>query len=292
MAGRVREFWLENSAGAKYQLNTQSVFFHQPTGLGYAVDLNTLRLGESNLIVSEDYNLGTVEGEVLFIGDRGEVYQKYFEFAQFLYYRPIILHYRTPNTFSSFRCQVRVVSVEKSEVNSTDGFLHIPISMYKQTMWYSDEESVISVRAEYEESKEYPLDRPYHYGALSTAGIDLVNGGVANTPMIVQLEGECTDVMWTLYDGQQNAYGATRILGTYNFIRVDSSDLAESIALETDGIVVPNAINYQDLTVGDPRHIYVTFLKLKPGRSKLVFNLTDEYDGTVTIRWRNAYVTV
>lgn len=288
----VREFWLVNSKGVKYSLHRLNVFLNTPSGLGYSVDTDVVNLGNSSFIASESYNLGSAEGEVIFLGSRKAVYQEYFDFTNFLYFRPITLHYKTPNSNDSFFCQVRVISLEKSEVGQ-DGILRCPIQMYRQTLWYNDTLHTLEARNVSVEGKSYPLYRPYHYGAISTQNIEIYNAGVADAPMTVEVLGRSTDTMFNLFDENNVRYGAAKILGTYDKIFIDSDDLNEDIQLERDGSVIPNAINYQDLTVGDPRQVYVTFLKLKPGTSRLTFNFgSGEFNGYVRVKWRNAYVTV
>ena len=96
--------------------------------------------------------------------------------------------------------------------------------------------------------------------------------------------------IYNIPDNEQ--YGAAKILGTYSYVRVDSDDTAEEIHLERNGSVIANAINYQDLTVGSPQQVYVTFLKIQPGTSTLMFDLGDDFDGCVRLTWSNAYVSV
>lgn len=289
----VREFWLVNSRGTRYSLHDVKTFLNEPEGLGYGVDLDVLQIGNSKMILSEEYNLGSVSGELLFMGSRNEVYDQYFRFAQFLYFRPITLHYRTPDKTASFYCQVRVTSLEKTEVDNDDRMLHCPITMYRQTMWYNDIENVVEARNIIIEGKQYPLYRPYHYGAVSTSNIEIYNAGIADAPMLIEVVGRATDVTWNLYTPENVRYGAGKILGEYDSITVNSDDLNESIELVRDGSVIPNAVNYQDLTVGSPQEVYVTFLKLRPGTSRMTFNFGEgEFDGYVRITWRNAYVTV
>lgn len=289
----VREFWLTNSKGEKYSLHTLSAFLNLPTGLGYGVTTNVVKLGNSDLITSESYNLPTASGEIIFMGDRRQIYQEYLNFSKFLYHRPIVLHYKTPNSNTSYYCLVRVIDLQKSEVSQADGILHCPIQLYRQTMWYDDNLNVLEAKNIALEGKEYPLYRPYLYGVISTSNIELYNDGVADAPMVVEVDGASTDVMFDLYDEANVKYGATRILGEYDYIKIDSEDLNQDIQLVRNGASLPNAINYQDLTVGDPRQVYVTFLKLKAGRSKLVFNFgSSGFNGTVRISWRNTYVTV
>lgn len=288
----VREFWLTNRSGKKYSLHRLETFLNNPAGLGYGVDIGSIKIGHSNMIVSDEYDLGTISGELLFIQDRAEAYQQYFEFVRFLYDKPIQLHYLPPNTFDSYYCQVRIVGVEKSEVNHTDSILHVPIQMFRQTLWYTDRANEIVVYNTQEEGKKYALQRPYHYGAVDVNNVQITNAGVNETPILVTIEGETTDPMFSIYDSNSVLYGRAKILGTYDNIEIDSDDLTQHIALVRNGSYIPNAINYQDLTVGDPREVYVTFLKLQPGTSKMTFSLGDSFEGNVKVQWRDAYVTV
>ena len=291
MSEKVRQFWLVNALGEKYSLHSLQTFASSPSGLGYGVDINTVRLGNSNLILSEEYNLGSFGAELLFLEGRLPAYQQYLAFAHFLYARPIVLHYRTPATNAEYRCQVRVTDLQKTEV-SEDGIMRCPITMYRQTLWYTADANVIEADNTVEDSKTYPLDRPYHYGYASMRNLTLYNDGVADTPMLIEIFGECVDPMWRLYDSEGNLYGASRIVGTFDTVTVDSDDLNERIVLERNGAILPNAINYQDLTVGDPRQTFVTFLKLRPGTSKLVFTMDEDFGGYCRVTWRSAYATV
>lgn len=291
MIAKTREFWLENANGEKYSLHNLATYANSPSGLGYGVDLSTMRLGNSNLIVSEEYNLGSFSAELLFLEGRLRAYQQYLNFAHFLYARPIILHYKTPATNAEYRCQVRVTDLQKTEV-SEDGIMRCPITMYRQTLWYTAQPNIIEADNTVEDSKYYPLIRPYHYGYSSMNNMTLTNDGVADTPLLIEIFGECENPMWSLYTADGEQYGACRIIGTFDYLSVDSNDLDENIVLERGGSYLPNAINYQDLTVGSPREIYVTFLKLHPGASKLVFTMDEDFSGYCRVTWRHAYATV
>ncbi len=293
----MRNFWLTNADDNRFLLKGENIqntisFLNSPNGLGYSVDISTVKLGNTDMILSEVYNLGNVGGDVLFIGETREVYQQYQDFLSFLSRKPITLHYLPPNTNDSYQCLVRVVVLEKTEVSHEDGIMHCPIQLYRQGMWYNDTPNILDASNEISEGKTYPLTRPYSYGAVSLENIQLVNSGMTDTSIKVEIFGNCTDPSWTLYDDENIQYGACKILGTYDYVRVDSDDLNEEIYLERGGSVIANAINYQDLTVGSPQSVFVTFLKLNPGTSTLRFDLSDEFSGYVRITWRNAYVSV
>lgn len=293
----VRNFWLTNAEDNTYELlgpnvNNTITFLYEPEGLGYSVDLSTIKLGNTNIIMSEQYNLGTFAGDLVFFGTVAEVYQQYQNLLSFLSKRPITLHYLPPNTDTGYRCLVRVTSVEKTEVNYEDSCLHCPIQMFRQGMWYQDEPNELVVYNDTEDGKKYPLDRPYSYGALSLQNIQLTNVGMADTGIKVEIFGSVTNPEWSLFNNDGVQYGAAKILGSYDYVRVDSDDMSEEVYLELGGSSIANAINYQDLTVGSPQQIYVTFLKLRPGRNTLMFDLGDSFDGYVRLTWSNAYVSV
>lgn len=294
---RVRNFWLTNADDNRYELrdlnaNNSVTFLHEPEGLGYSVELSTVKIGNTDIIMSEQYNLGSFAGDLVFLGTVPEIYQQYQNFLSFLAKKPIMLHYKTPNTNGNYRCLVRVVSVEKTEVSAEDGAMHCPIQMYRQGMWFNDPANTIDIYNDIADGKSYPLDRPYSYGALSLENVQLANAGMTDTSLKVEIFGSVTDPEWSLFDDEANQYGAAKILGTYDYVRVDSDDLGEDIHLERGGSVIANAINYQDLTVGSPQQVFVTFLKLKPGTSTLRFDLGDDFSGFVRLTWSNAYVSV
>ena len=292
----MRQFWLSNADDVVYSLNEVKpngvdVFLHDPSGLGYTVEMSTIKLGNSNLIINEDYVLPPLEGEVLFKGTLRNVYQQYQEFIRFLSKRPITLHYLPPNTFNSYGCSIRVTSLEKTEVQ-TDGLLHCPIIMNRQTLWSSDNPNIIDSSNSISNGKSYPLSRPYTYGEVSLENIRMTNDGMTDAPIKVEIFGACTDPSYNLYDDENNLYGSCKILGTYDYVMVDSGDLTEEIILKRNGSVIANAVNQQDLTVGSPNQVYVTFLRLHPGVSKLAFDMDENFTGTVRITWSNFYVSV
>lgn len=293
----VRNFWLTNADENRYELlgpnvNNSITFLSGPEGLGYSVNLTTVKLGNMDLITSEQYNLGSFAGDLIFLGTVPEMYQQYQNLLSFLSKRPITLHYLPPNTNDGYRCSVRVVSLEKTEVNAEDGCLHCPIQFYRQSLWYQDEPTQLEVDNDTADGKSYPLDRPYSYGALSLRNVQMMNRGMADTGIKVEIFGDVTDPEWELYDNDGVQYGAAKIIGTYDYVRVNSDDAEEEIHLERGGSSIANAVNYQDLTVGSPQQIFVTFLKLRPGMNTLMFDLGEEFDGYVRLTWSNAYVSV
>ena len=64
----VRSFWLINSKGDKYDLLNKQHFLYLPTGLGFQKSYTATRLGNSELITDEFFQMVDVGGEMLFNG--------------------------------------------------------------------------------------------------------------------------------------------------------------------------------------------------------------------------------
>lgn len=292
--GDYRVFWLENSSGIKYSLIEDNHFLASPAGLGFSKNLTTVTLGNTNTVLSETYNLQSdmFTGYVQFFGDtNAERYRGYNDFTRFLMFTPLTLHYQTPNSDKAYHCTVAVSSLQKSETGQ-DSILSCPITLVKETLWYDDTENVIDVTNAIPDSKKYALDRPYHYGIVLTSNITVLNAGTSDTPMKIEIIGACENPMYYVYDRDDTLYGICRINGTYDYVCIDSDEANENIILKKNDAYIANAINYQDLTVGSPNQIFVTFIRLKAGTSTIVCKLDDDFSGHVKVTWRNSYATV
>lgn len=289
----VRKFWLENGDGAIYHLTDENKthFLAEPSGLGLTIDYTSVKLSNSELITNKDYVLGSISGDLLFYANsRGDKYQEYFDFLTFMSKTPIIMHYQTPNSNESYRCLVQIIGLEKTEVQR-DNILHCPVSFKMQTVWYTDRLNEITVTSKIENGKKYVLQRPYSYGVISFNNVIVNNTGNVETPFIFEVNGNTTDLTYTVsQDGVP--YGRGKLLGSYDYIKVNSDDLDEDIVLKIGDSIIPNSVNYQDLTVGSPNQVYVTFIKLKIGHSTINFDLDDSFNGNVVVSWRNAYLSV
>lgn len=295
----VRRFWLTNSKGERFSLMGQEPYLHNPSGLGYQVELQTVQLGTNQLITAERYDLGTFTADLVFFGNRPTQYQAYQTFLRFIRWTPLQLHYAMPNSDAEFYCYVRINSLQKSEISPSDNVLHIPVTMLRQSMWYSGTENMIEVdNAPSYDYKEYALTREYIYGENSTGYVELYSDGQTDTPFRLEVSGSATNFEYEVYDynigspGMGEKYGAGKISGTYDVIIINSDELNETLYLENGGSVISNAVNYQDLTVGSPPNTYVTFIKLRPGRSGIYFTYDNAFAGSVKVSWRNAYVTI
>lgn len=291
-----RKFKLVNANNDEFTLTEKNfkVFANAPNGLGFSKSVSTLRLGDEELLLYSLVNLDNINFELLFYDDKlSDKYQKYVEFMQFISFKPLYLYYQRPNGFEWYRRRIEIVSLSKGEVSANDSMLHCNLSMKTLGFWEDDIENVIVVsKVEITEGKIYPITYPFTYGGNSFSGINLISQGLLDTPMEILVNGTCEDVEWILYDSNDNIYGRARFNGIFDSVYVNSRESEEEIKLSRNGAYLENPLSYQDLTVGSPSEIFITFLKLKTGASKISFNFDEEFDGNVTIKWRNRYVSI
>lgn len=290
-----RKFRLLNAQNKIFELTDKNfkVFASNPAGLGFSKTVSIYRLGNENLVPYSMINLDQITFELLFYDESlADKYQKYDDFISFISHKPIYLLYQKPNSFNWYRRLVESMSLSKTEVQ-LDGMLHCNYNVQTLTFWEDNDVNIKHITPSEEgESKVYPIVYPFMYGSTTLSNIELVSVGLLDTPMKIIINGRTENPQYILYDANDNIYGRGRFDGTFDKVVVDSAESSEEIQLYLNDLLLSNPMAYQDLTVGSPDEIYVTFLKLKNGTSKMSFVLGDSFDGDVTIEWRNRYVTV
>lgn len=289
-----RKFWLINANNERYDLTEEqgNAFLDSPDNLGFSRSLSVLRLGNSEIVNSIETDLNSVTGELIFYKNTNETkYQNYFDFAQFIRFQPLFLYYLPPNTISPYYAEVYVLSLGKSEVNYSSGVMHCPITYKRTTNWLTADEVVYQGdNSALPDGKFYDLERPYYYTGTNLSNIVLTNNGSDEIGMIIEIDGECVNPQFTIsQNGEQ--YGVCKLTGTFDYVRINSIETEEEIYLEYNGSALSNPTSYQDLSVGDGTS-KVTFVMLKVGVSDMVWAFGNAFAGTVTIRYRNSYITV
>jgi len=293
---RYRKFRLLNSKGTYFELTEKNfkVFANNPRGLGFSKTASVLRLGDENFLTYIMYNLDTIETEILFYDDNiADKYQKYVDFIHFLSFKPIYLLYQRPNSFDWYRRRIEAMSLSKSEVSFDDSMLHCPLVMQPLTFWEDNEVNVIETNnTDVDGGKIYPITYPFTYGKNSLTNIHLYSNGLIDTPLKLTINGRVTDPQYIIYNEQNEIYGRGKFNGTFDNVFVNSNESEEEIQLMYNSLILDNPLGYQDLTIGSPDEIYVTFLKAKAGLNKISFIVDVGFEGSVRIEWRNRYVTI
>lgn len=292
----IREFWLVNSRDEKITLTdrSNSIFLRNPSGLGYSTSFETVSLGINDKVESYSFNFEAITGELIFYGnDIKTIYQKYFEFMQFVAHNPLYFYYKTPNMNESYFSQVRIAKLEKSEISEDIKALISSVEFKRETLWKQGNPKLLVVENVVDgETKNFPLTRPYQYGQSALNNITIANNSICESPFSIEITGTCTDLQYSLYDEDLVLYGVGKIIGTYDYIYINSDDLNEQLILKQNGVTIENSFNYQDLSVGEDGNVEVTFLKLKTGKSFLTVSMNKDFDGKVNIKWSNYYATL
>ncbi|MBQ0113744.1 MAG: phage baseplate protein [Bacteroidales bacterium] len=295
----VRQLWLINSKGDKYDLNSKQHFLYDPNGLGFQKGYSNQRIGNSERITDEFFQMVDVNGEMLFIGANNEFnYQYYDEFIDFIKFKPLQLHYKTPNKVYGYYSDVVITSIQKGET-SVDGILHCPIVFHRSTQWKNDETTKLVFTNQIETGgKFYDYTYDYHYAGNSLSDMQpIVNNGTEDCPMVFEIvcnDGDTVvNPLFTLFQNDV-PYAKIKLTGTFSYVRINSDELNESIYLEDeDGTPIANPMNTQDFASFDGE-TYFTFIKLKTGENTGVFTCgnIDTFDGVIKLSYEEKRASV
>lgn len=291
-----RKHWLINSLGERYDFTEQEVktFLYQPQGFGFKKQYTSYSIGNSELVTTQKNVLTDITGDLLFFDNsNATIYQSYQNFIQFCKYTPLEFHYLTPNSLVAYHCDVLFVQADKGEIGYSDGIMHVPVTFHRLTEWLTDESKLKAMTNEpVGDGKFYNYEYNYAYAGTSLSYTSIINEGTDDVGFVIKIEGEVQNPQFTLSQNGE-IYGICKITGTYDYVMVDSVERTESIYLERNGSSVVNPERYQDFSVADGK-AYLTWIKLKVGES--VFSFTcgniDTFDGTVTLSFKESYVSV
>ena len=290
----VRKFSLINRNNATWDFTdpAEKVFARNPAGLGLVKSAELLRLGNKQKVVDEQYEFVNKTFDVLFYGDtREKMYSDYNDFIDFITVGDISLLYEIPSQNVAYRISVLVSEITKTEVKE-NGIMSCGLTLTPLSFWEDNEKNSLVISVEDSRyGKKYPLTRPYRYAgsnALDNVAIDIT--GNMEVPFEITIDGGCTDPSYQIFASDETTVrGQCQFSGTYSYVYVNSDEAEEEIKLfDGNGTEVTYPYNYQVLSSVEEN----TFLTLKKGRNKLRFTLGSLFEGTVTIEWRNRYVSI
>lgn len=290
-----RKFWLINSLGKKwdFQNKTSKIFLQNPSGLGYSKTVTSTRLGDSKIVSNIQTEMPSPSGELIFYNSTQYGYQSYEDFVEFCAYRPLQLHYLTPNNINSYYIECDVVTVNKGEYSSS-GFMSCSISFEGHTFWLNSNtnELVVNNNNNNNGGKHYKLQRDYYYPTTGYGNINVNIEGQNDAGFELIIDGYCVNPQLTaFYD--DTAYGILKLNGEFDNIDVTTYDSNQTITLIKEGSYLSNALSYQDFSVSDGVST-LTFFKLKKGKNLLSFSCgnINEFEGTIKLKWRESRVSV
>lgn len=290
----VRQFYIENSLGKKYELTNRNfkTFLDSPQGLGYVKNLTTLRLGNQELTTNEQLSMPSVSGTLMFYDKLGNAYQDYIDFIQFARYTPLKLYYQPPNLLSPYYIDCEIVQLDKGEYQR-EGYLSCAVVFYGTSLWKNSQSYVYEIsKVNGEGGKYYDLVRPYYYAGNSLNSIVINNNGDVPVGFTFEINGSVTNPRLTAVQNDVT-YGLLKLNGTFDYCKIDSNDTMQSIYLENEDSVIANPLSYQDLSIADGV-ANITFFKLKAGQSDISFSCDkiSAFDGTIKFTWKDERMSI
>lgn len=271
-----RKFWMTNGNGQTIQFadSVSKIFLNNPTGLGVSNTLTSNVYANQLNVISSDQSFNTIGGEYIFYDvSNADKYSLYNDFVTFLTYKPLTLYYQIPtSTPKTYSIDVEVLSIEKTEVK-TDGMLRCSFQLQTLSRWRG-----AGVIESYRPS-----------GTLFSTLLD----NDSHMPVGVEITMTGTDMENPYITFSQNSevYGEAKFDGTFSKVYVNSKDGIQTVELEQGGSVLANPLSYQDLSISNGT-IYVTFIKLAKGSTRLQFGIDSGSFSNILVRYNPIYRSV
>lgn len=246
----MREFYLLNGNGIKFDLMSSQGFFHAPDGLGLQNTQTFLRTGNFYKNVESYEAQKSVTGEMVF-----KSYEDYKAFADFIAIKPLKLVYKPIDTEYTLDCSI--ASLQKSEISHNNNRLICPITFAGESKWYILREAIIA-HPYGSDSKRYDYKYDYVYYNGKSGIVEGINNSPYESPCILHLQGYLLNPAWTLtVNNEQIASG--QVMGEIfdgNQLIVNSRDDSLEIAEYTDQNVFLRNM-YQNAVFEKQNFIYV-----------------------------------
>lgn len=276
----VRQFALQNGLGEIYKLTDKNskIFLNVPTNLGLSKRISTNRLGNSEIVSSETYEMPQPSGSLIFHNDRSGNYKDYYDFIRFASKKPISLWYKIPTSQvpnNIFHIPVEIMAIEKSEVN-TYGMLEVPISFYGTNFWQITQTQVSQTT----ESVEIYNDSDFNVG-IEIEARKLTSQAFTNPKILFK---------------QDNVeYGAIAInYENLTKIKINTRDKDQVITLYDGDEVITNPFAYIDFSYADGVKDF-PFPKLKQGYTTIELtydNMGESEQKIYAINFDKEYLSV
>lgn len=276
----VRQFALQNGLGEVYKLTdtNSKIFLDTPTNLGLSKRVSTNRLGNSEIVANEVYNMPQPQGQLVFHNDRSGNYKDYYDFVRFASKKPISLWYKIPTNQvpnNIFHIPVEIMSIDKNEVNE-NGLLIVPISFYGLNFWQITQTQVSQTT----ESVEIYNDSDFNVG-IEIEARKLTSQAFSNPKILFKQDGE--------------EYGAMAInYENITAIKINTRDKGQIITLYNGEEVITNPFAYIDFSYADGVKDF-PFPKLKQGYTTIELtydNMGDSEQKIYSINFDKEYLSV
>ena len=302
----MRNFKLINNKGDELNITSQSIFFHDIEGLGFEEETSYRRIGQTWWLNSALLHQTQITGKISFTDLEGsDPYKLFSDFYLFISKAPLTLvYYPRGLDQTSYRKQVRLTKIEKSELNKY-GILEEDVVFTPYTPWYMiasvSNITVIDPGVGWIWGGDgapplvfEPVDdtsTPAKFGGEIRQSVNVYSPVDSSGPVKLTIKGPAANPVWSHYVGN-------KLIGTGGF-----SGLGVTLS-ETESLIIDNTNGHYSMTIsdsitGNSRNVYALrdfdtacFFNLKEGENTI--SVTSTGGGVVdfTVEGHIYYATV
>lgn len=252
----MRIFTLVNSAGESCNITDTSLFFHDPSGLGYSQEPKYRQIGNRWVVVNKKTQQSSISGKVAFVTK--DPYLGYFNFVQFISKEPLTLMY-TPNDVAAsnspsgitYRRSVIVKRLAKTELKE-EGYLDCDVEFAPLGPWYkyvaisNGTDSVVN-------SLKWGVTWGINWGPLDDYSSGINSDSGIDSPSRLTIFGPVINPSWKHYvNGVEFETGRLNdiSIGSNEYIVVDKIALPSTIKKYSavNGEVLEDLYNHSDFS--------------------------------------------
>lgn len=259
----MRFFKLINSKGDELNITSQSIFFHDIEGLGFEEETSYRRVGQTWWLNNALLRQIPITGKVSFTDLEGyDPYVLFSDFYLFVNKAPLTLvYYPRGLDQTSYRKQVRVTKLDKSELN-TYGALEEDISFTPYTPWYmvvsaSNVSTIVtSTGWVWGGDNSPPLvfeptdaeSTPAKFGGEIRQSVQLYSPVESSSPIKLTIKGPAVNPFWSHYVGN-------KLISTGGFAG-EGVNLSGEETLVVDNTNGRTGMSISNSATGETRNVY------------------------------------
>lgn len=202
----VRQFYLENEKGQKYDLMDREkyCFLYEPGGLGYSYSTDYLLLGNTFIENIRTLEKGLINGSLV-----TRYYDNFKDFCDFveqskkLKFAYIVpFEKKSPVTYYK---DVKIASIEKTEKDKESGMLITPVTFDCLSLWYSRNDIIYTITKRDREIR-WNFRWASRFTSYGSRNIVFNNQGHVEAPIIVEMDGYLINPCISVFSNGKELY--------------------------------------------------------------------------------------
>ena len=200
----VRQFYLENEKGQKYDLMDKEkyCFLSEPSGLGYSYSTDYLLLGNTFIENIRTLEKGLINGNLV-----TRYYDNFKDFCDFVEQSNSLKYFvpfekKAPVTYYK---DVKISSIEKTEKDTASGMLITPLTFDCLSLWYEKNE-IIYAMGEGEREMRWDFRWDSRFKTYNKRSLTFNNEGHVEAPLLLELDGFLRNPCISIYRNGKELY--------------------------------------------------------------------------------------